>query len=104
MELVLEKYGKTWIAETPEDRQMLRELAVSAGCTVTRLKANIKLLIPAAEEVFRGEEEWKRWRDKIKAKREFLKFGRRYVIFSIFSKPSISCLRTFLSRGKSEEF
>ena len=77
MKLILEKHGETWIAETPEDRKMLRELAMSAGCSVTRLKANIKLLIPAAEEVFRGEEEWERWREKIRLRREFLKFGRR---------------------------
>jgi len=71
MKLILEKYGETWIAETPEDRKMLRELAMSAGCTVERLKVHIKSLLPAAEEVFRGEEEWERWREKIRLRREF---------------------------------
>ena len=55
MELILEKHGGIWIAETPEDRKMLRELAMSAGCTVERLKAHIKSLLPVAEEVLKAE-------------------------------------------------
>ena len=55
MKLILEKHGETWIAETPQDRQLLRELAMSAGCTVERLKVHIKSLLPVAEEVLKAE-------------------------------------------------